>query len=92
MEKASHRSGANGPASDDNSKADSDSNRTDGPPTPGDGADRNMVKKKTGGKKTMWVDVQKCFNCGKHGHKLPKCTQCSQAFYCDSDCQRKHWK
>ena len=60
------------------------------------GADHNMAsmdgeKKKTG-KKTMWVDVQKCFNCGKHGHKLPKCTQCSQAFYCDSDCQRKHWK
>ena len=48
-------------------------------------------KKKTGNK-TMWVDVQKCFNCGKHGHNLPRCMQCSQAFYCDSDWQREHWR
>ena len=33
-----------------------------------------------------------CFNCGKPGHKLPKCRQCSQAYYCNNDCQRKHWK
>ena len=48
-------------------------------------------KNKTG-KKTLWVDVHKCFECGKHGHNLPKCRQCSQAYYCDSDCQRKHWR
>ena len=30
----------------------------------------------------MWVDVRKCFQCGKQGHKLPKCKTCSQAFYC----------
>ena len=34
----------------------------------------------------------KCFHCGKHGHNLPKCRQCSQAYYCNADCQRKHWK
>ena len=50
------------------------------------------TKKKSGGKKTMWVDVQKCFNCGKHGHNLPRCRQCAQAYYCDADCQRKHWR
>ena len=49
-------------------------------------------KKMSGGKKTMWVEVQKCFNCGKHGHNLPRCRQCSQAYYCDSDCQREHWR
>ena len=43
-------------------------------------------------KKTLWVTVFKCFQCGKRGHKLPKCTQCSQAYYCNADCQRKHWK
>ena len=53
---------------------------------------KSDAKKKSGGKKTMWVEVQKCFSCGKHGHNLPKCTQCAQAFYCDSDCQRKHWR
>ena len=27
--------------------------------------------------KTLWVTVFKCFYCGKHGHNLPKCRQCS---------------
>ena len=49
-------------------------------------------KKKEPGTKTMWVTVFKCFHCGKHGHNLPKCRQCSQAYYCNADCQRKHWK
>ena len=52
-------------------------------------------KKKSGGnktgKKTLWVTVFRCFHCGKHGHNLPRCRQCAQAYYCDSDCQRKHW-
>ena len=47
-------------------------------------------KMKTG-KKTLWVDVHRCFECGRHGHNLPRCTQCSQAYYCGADCQRKHW-
>ena len=50
-------------------------------------------KKETNkGKKTLWVTVFKCFYCGEHGHKLPTCGQCSQAYYCSADCQRKHWK
>ena len=49
---------------------------------------KNSIKEK----KTLWVTVFKCFQCGKRGHKLPKCTQCSQAYYCNADCQRKHWK
>ena len=48
-------------------------------------------KKKTA-EKTMWVTVFKCFQCGKHGHKLPKCNQCAQAYYCNADCQRKDWE
>ena len=42
--------------------------------------------------KSLWVTVVKCFQCGKHGHNLSKCGQCSQAYYCNADCQRKHWK
>ena len=34
--------------------------------------------------KTLWVTVFKCFYCGKHGHNLPKCRQCSQAYYCNA--------
>ena len=49
-------------------------------------------KKKAGDQKTLWVTVFRCFHCGKHGHNLPKCRQCAQAFYCNADCQRKHWR
>ena len=60
----------------------------DSDPNPGPDPD---PKKKTG-QKTLWVTVFKCFHCGKHGHNLPKCRQCAQAFYCNADCQRKHWR
>ena len=56
--------------------------------------DTNIVsedKKKTG-TKTLWVTVFRCFHCGRHGHNLPKCRQCAQAYYCNADCQRKHWR
>ena len=53
---------------------------------------KNTTKEKKKGTKTLWVTVFKCFYCGKHGHNLPKCRQCSQAYYCNADCQRKHWK
>ena len=75
-------SGNNGPASDDNSNAGAEDHS-------------NIVKKdakKPTGKKTLWVTIFRCFYCGKHGHNLPKCTQCAQAFYYNADCQRKHWK
>ena len=85
----------NGPASDDDAKADANTSSTSTPPQRKGAAkdQRNIVndpKKKTG-KKTLWVTVFKCFHCGKHGHNLPKCRQCAQAFYCNADCQRKHW-
>ena len=63
--------------------------------------DADVVKEDTGkpkkpGKKKKqkadWVTVFWCFHCGKQGYNLPKCRQCAQAYYCDSDCQRKHWK
>ena len=54
--------------------------------------DDTKPKKTINEHKTLWVTVFKCFQCGKRGHKLPKCTQCSQAYYCNADCQRKHWK
>ena len=61
----------------------------------GAAGDRSIVKgekKKSSGKKTLWVTIFRCFHCGKHGHNLPKCRQCSQAYYCNADCQRKHWR
>ena len=82
---------ANGPpASDDSS--------TNASTRDGGAAEQPIVKdvakkkKNINDKKSLWVTVFKCFQCGKRGHKLPKCTQCSQAYYCNADCQRKHWK
>ena len=95
-------SSANGPASDDS--AINMSNRPNSTEYPQEVLDSRPAAehpvcdgtetKKHGNleKKTLWVTVFKCFQCGKHGHKLPKCTQCSQAYYCNADCQRKHWK
>ena len=54
--------------------------------------DGTKTKKHSNEHKTLWVTIFKCFQCGKHGHNLPKCRQCSQAYYCNADCQRKHWK
>ena len=70
----------NGPASDDTR------------PPQHDNADAPSPKRHGKKSKTLWVTVFKCFHCGKHGHNLPKCRQCTQAYYCDADCQRKHWK
>ncbi len=53
---------------------------------------KDAKKNKDKGTKTLWVTVFKCFYCGKHGLNLPKCRQCSQAYYCNSDRQRKYWK
>ena len=87
MEKAS----SNGPTSDDDASNKASTNRSQRADRRNIGVETNK-KKTTGGKKTLWVTVFRCFHCGKHGHKLPKCRQCSQAYYCDSDCQRKHWQ
>ena len=78
-------SGTDGPADEENHTTDKPS---DEKITSSDG----MHKKNTGGKKTMWVTIFRCFECGKHGHDLPKCRQCNQAYYCNSECQRKHWR
>ena len=48
-------------------------------------------KKPTSDTKTLWVKTFRCFGCGKSSHTMPKCRQCSQAYYCGADCQRKHW-
>ena len=84
-------SSPNGPACDDDSS-------TNASTRDGGAAEQPIVKdvankkKNINDKKSLWVTVFKCFQCGKRGHKLPKCTQCSQAYYCNADCQRKHWK
>ena len=82
-----------GPASDDdNNNPSTTAQRHDD----GAAADQEPIvkdaKNKGKGTKTLWVTVFRCFYCGKHGHNLPKCRQCSQAYYCNADCQRKHWK
>ena len=75
----------NGPASDDGADANPNSSATNRK------VKQDEKKTKTG-KKPDWVTVYRCFHCGKHGHNLPRCRQCAQAYYCDSDCQRKHWR
>ena len=89
----------NGPASNDSFTNISSRSPSAEPQPPSDGgtAEQPIVKdatkqKKNTNQKTLWVMIFKCFQCGKRGHKLPKCTQCSQAYYCNADCQRKHWK
>ena len=32
-----------------------------------------------------------CATCGNHGH-MKECSVCRQVHYCNSKCQRKHWK
>ena len=95
-----HPSSANGPASDEtcNATTGNRTTRSTGQP-PRDGVDRSTVSvsqggkgKKSGTKKTLWVTVFRCFHCNRPGHKLPKCTQCGQAYYCNADHQRKHWR
>ena len=94
-------SAANGPASDDSSV--NISTRPASAEHPRESFDSGQIakqpvrggtkpKKHINENKTLWVTVFKCFQCGKRGHKLPKCTQCSQAYYCNADCQRQHWK
>ena len=91
---------ANGPASDDSSVNMSiRPNSTEHPQQVFDSSpatehpvcDGTKAKNNSNEKKTLWVTVFKCFQCGKRSHKLPKCTQCSQAYYCNANCQRKHW-
>ena len=91
----------NGPASDDGNNNISDWSTTTPTQNDHDGAaaeqqplvkDTNKVEDKDKGTKTLWVTVFRCFFCGKHSHNLPKCRQCAQAYYCNADCQRKHWK
>lgn len=33
-----------------------------------------------------------CAYCGGVGEKLLRCKRCKQAFYCNANCQRSHWK
>ena len=76
----------NGPASDDSADAHANSSSA---------TNANTVEPKPKPKakaKANWVNIFRCFHCGKHGPNLPRCTQCAQAYYCDSDCQRKHWR
>jgi len=36
--------------------------------------------------------VQKCSFCGTASSTLQKCSRCLEVQYCNSDCQKKHWK
>ena len=55
-------------------------------------------KKKLGSTKTqgdkpvLWVDLFRCFLCGKEGRSPPlqKCSQCEVAYYCGKICQQAH--
>jgi len=33
-----------------------------------------------------------CSACGKKSNTLKNCTACECVWYCDKDCQNKHWK
>merc|ERR1712062_429584 len=33
----------------------------------------------------------KCGSCGCDSKKLMQCSGCHNVFYCDANCQRKHW-
>lgn len=43
------------------------------------------------GDNTLWLNIFKCFNCGKQGHDLIRCCLCEDAYYCDNDkCELDH--
>ena len=46
------------------------------------------------GETTPATKLLLCSACGKEGdaHTLKKCTACKCVWYCDKDCQNKHWK
>ena len=74
-----------------NTSAATNEPESDDEPT-GQVSNGDTIAKKHGKKlKTMWVTVFRCFQCAKPGHNMPKCGQCSQAYYCSADCQRNHW-
>ena len=41
---------------------------------------------------TNGTQTKKCSKCGKESDALMKCTACKCVWYCDKDCQNRHWK
>ena len=58
------------------------------------GKKKSSTTKTQGDKPVLWVDLFRCFLCGKEGRSPPlrKCTQCEVAYYCGKTCQQAHWK
>ena len=55
---------------------------------------KSITTKTQGDKPVLWVDLFRCFLCGKEGRSPPlrKCGQCEVAYYCGKTCQQAHWK
>lgn len=41
--------------------------------------------------KELNVKNRECDSCGKGGSDLARCSRCKKAYYCDVECQRKHY-
>ena len=74
----------NTPSTSTSGSASEDISPRTGPPIV-EGDIYKRKKKNAADAKSLWVTVFKCFQCGKPGHNLPKCTQCSKAYYCNAD-------
>ena len=84
----------NGPASDDHvpdARANTNPSASNNDTLKPEPKSKSKHKAKAKGKPN-WGNTFWCFECGKRGQNLPRCQQCAQAFYCDADCQRKHWR
>ena len=54
---------------------------------------KRSVRKRSSRKKVFKLDGgQTCVKCGSTGEKLLKCAKCKSVYYCNTNCQRAHWK
>jgi hypothetical protein len=58
----------------------------------GESVERNVEPENNEDAETNGTPAKKCSACGEKSDTLKKCTACKCVWYCDKDCQNRHWK